>query len=81
MEIVKNEYQICKRCVMDSSDREISFDARGFCNHCNGYFENESTVLVKGEKGKLLLENIIRSIKESQKNNPRTLKFKTKFII
>lgn len=27
-------YQICKYCVMDSSDREIVFDEKGICNHC-----------------------------------------------
>lgn len=30
------EYQICKRCVMDTSDREIVFDENGICNHCKG---------------------------------------------
>lgn len=28
------EYQICTRCVMDSSDTEIVFDKDGVCNHC-----------------------------------------------
>lgn len=28
------EYRICKRCVMDSSDPEITFDEKGYCNHC-----------------------------------------------
>lgn len=27
-------YQICKRCIMDTSDPTITFDDRGFCNHC-----------------------------------------------
>jgi len=27
-------YQICTRCVMDTSDPLISFDADGLCNHC-----------------------------------------------
>ncbi len=30
-------YQICKRCVMDTSDPAISFDAVGVCNHCNEF--------------------------------------------
>ena len=33
------EYQICKRCVMDTTDPEIVFDERGYCHHCNGYFK------------------------------------------
>ncbi|MHC1783280.1 MAG: 7-cyano-7-deazaguanine synthase [Anaerolineaceae bacterium] len=28
---------ICTRCVMDSSDREITFDEEGVCNHCRKY--------------------------------------------
>lgn len=27
-------YQICKRCVMDTTDPLISFNEEGFCNHC-----------------------------------------------
>ncbi len=27
-------YRICSRCVMDTSDSEIIFDANGMCNHC-----------------------------------------------
>lgn len=27
-------YQCCTQCVMDSSDPEITFDAKGVCNHC-----------------------------------------------
>lgn len=29
-----NAYRICNRCVMDTSDPEIEFDASGVCNHC-----------------------------------------------
>jgi N-acetyl sugar amidotransferase len=27
-------HRVCTRCVMDTSDREITFDAEGRCNHC-----------------------------------------------
>lgn len=27
-------YQICSRCIMDTSDPLISFDNKGYCNHC-----------------------------------------------
>lgn len=30
-------YQICNRCVMDTSDPWINFDPAGFCNHCTEY--------------------------------------------
>ena len=31
-------YQICARCIMDTSDPDIVFDAAGLCNHCTGWF-------------------------------------------
>lgn len=33
-------YKICLRCVMDTSDPQISFDHRGYCNHCVNVEEN-----------------------------------------
>jgi N-acetyl sugar amidotransferase len=32
-------YQCCSRCVMDTSDPEISFDPNGVCNHCRQFDE------------------------------------------
>lgn len=31
------ERQICTRCIMDVTDREITFDEQGVCNHCRKY--------------------------------------------
>lgn len=31
------EPQICVRCVMDTTDSEIIFDAEGVCNHCRAF--------------------------------------------
>lgn len=31
-------YQICARCIMDTTDPDIVFDAAGICNHCRGWF-------------------------------------------
>lgn len=30
-------YQICTRCVMDTSDEDIVFDEQGVCNHCKDF--------------------------------------------
>jgi N-acetyl sugar amidotransferase len=30
-------YQICTRCVMDTSDPAITFDVTGLCDHCVGF--------------------------------------------
>lgn len=31
------KYQICTRCVMDTSDSQITFNSKGECNHCTDY--------------------------------------------
>jgi N-acetyl sugar amidotransferase len=33
-------YQICANCIMDTSDSNITFDARGWCDYCNNYYAN-----------------------------------------
>ncbi|MBY0500557.1 MAG: N-acetyl sugar amidotransferase [Alphaproteobacteria bacterium] len=31
---IQRPYQICSRCIMDTSDPQISFNDKGYCNHC-----------------------------------------------
>ena len=31
------EYRMCTRCVMDTTDPDITFDENGVCNHCHTY--------------------------------------------
>ena len=38
---INNEYKICNKCIMDTSDPEISFDETGTCNYCRRYEENK----------------------------------------
>ena len=33
----EKQYKICTKCIMDSSDENISFDKNGKCNHCYSY--------------------------------------------
>lgn len=33
-------YAICSNCIMDTSDSNITFDARGWCDYCNNYHRN-----------------------------------------
>ncbi|WP_347901353.1 N-acetyl sugar amidotransferase [Pseudomonas purpurea] len=32
-------YQICKNCIMDTSDKNITFDDRGWCEYCNNFHD------------------------------------------
>jgi N-acetyl sugar amidotransferase len=40
-------YQICTRCVMDTSDPWIEFDAEGRCNHCTEFFSVRARLINK----------------------------------
>lgn len=40
-------YQICTRCVMDTSAADITFDERGVCNYCTEFLERSGHVLNK----------------------------------
>ncbi|HEX4877931.1 MAG TPA: N-acetyl sugar amidotransferase, partial [Chitinophagaceae bacterium] len=46
-------YQMCTRCIMDTTDPDIVFDEQGVCNHCTGFIERlESRKYIKGESEK-----------------------------
>ena len=62
--LTTEKLQICQRCVMDTTDPEISFDDSGFCNHCKKYFKLEPRVLKKGDQGRTYFTNLIQRIKE-----------------
>ncbi len=57
-------YQICVRCVMDTSDPWIEFDSKGVCNHCKAYsqknFKSEDSIKEKKED----LEEMFDGIKK-----------------
>ena len=48
---------------MDTSDPEITFDERGYCNHCNGFFENAPKVWFPNEEGTKKLQAIVAEMK------------------
>lgn len=62
------KYQVCSRCVMDTTDSEISFDQQGVCNHCHQFDEVTSKGWFPNEEGKKKLEVIFNKIKKVGKN-------------
>lgn len=36
----KRAYRICSNCIMDTTNSGITFDARGWCDYCNNYYNN-----------------------------------------
>lgn len=61
------EYQICTKCVMDTSDNNIQFDGNGVCDHCHDFENNVKPNWHTDERGKFELTKIIDKIKLSGK--------------
>ncbi len=61
-------YQQCNRCVMDTSDPEITFDENGFCNHCTKFLKLTSKQMYQGTSSDKQLEEIVKKIKTASKN-------------
>ena len=61
------EYKICSNCIMDTTDPDITFDARGWCDYCRNYYENILPNWHPNEKGVELLAPVIDKIKKDGK--------------
>lgn len=60
----KREYQMCINCIMDTSDPQISFDARGWCDYCNNFHSAIKPSWNTGPEGELALKLIADKIKK-----------------
>ena len=67
---MQNEYRICARCLMDTSDPEIQFDEHGVCNHCHDYDRLIKQRIIKGAAGLLYLEKLVEQIKQAGRGKP-----------
>jgi N-acetyl sugar amidotransferase len=56
-------YRRCVRCVMDTTDPDILFDADGVCNHCRSYEKYRNSIGSSEERAKKLRE-LITGLKE-----------------
>lgn len=63
------EYQICNRCVMDTTDPDIIFDENGYCNHCTNAIKRLNEIyFIEPEVKKQKLDEIVNKIKLEGKN-------------
>lgn len=58
-----NKYQICKKCVMDTTLIEVTFDKDGVCNFCRSFEESKKAALLPVEESKKRLRALIQKIK------------------
>lgn len=61
------EHQVCANCIMDTTDSLIQFDEKGFCDHCNNYYNNILPNWHPDERGKKRLDVIVKKIKQDGK--------------
>ena len=57
-------YQICANCVMDTSDPKITFDRRGWCDHCNTFYKQVLPKWRPNEEGRKILEKKVAKIRK-----------------
>lgn len=57
-------YQICTKCVMDTTDPKITFDANGVCNHCREFDKVTAKGWFPNEQGAKKLEIIYEKMKK-----------------
>ena len=62
-EINVREYQICSHCIMDTSDSNIVFDERGWCDYCNNYYANILPNWHTDERGEREIMAMVEKIK------------------
>ena len=63
----QEHYRVCSNCIMDTSDSNISFDERGWCDYCRNYHENIQPNWHPNQKGEQLLAPLIDKIKSEGK--------------
>ena len=56
-------YKICTNCIMDTTDSNITFDSRGWCDYCNNYYTNIFPNWFPNEQGGRMLSRVIEKIK------------------
>lgn len=62
-------YQICRKCILDSTIDNISFDSTGVCNYCNNYQTIVKNDIIEDElKRNEVLQQIISRIETHGKN-------------
>ncbi len=65
---MSKEYQICIRCIMDTTDPDIVFDDKGQCNHCTNALIRAKKEWLPNEEGERKLLAIAEKIKKERAN-------------
>ena len=66
----RRPYQICSNCIMDTSDSNITFDSRGWCDYCNNFFTNILPHWHTDERGARDIARQVEKIKLDGRGKP-----------
>jgi N-acetyl sugar amidotransferase len=67
---MKDKFQLCSTCVMDTSDINIKFDLCGVCDHCHSFKNDVLPTWHPNEKGEAFLQVLIDKIKFEGRDKP-----------
>ena len=61
-------YQMCTRCVMDTTAPDITFDSDGQCSYCSDFLRRSSHIIHEDpEQKKYRLESFVKRVKQAGK--------------
>ena len=63
---MKVKYQVCKRCVLDTTAPKIIFNKKGYCNYCESFLEKISNSNKSDNRHNL--NTLVRDIKKDGRN-------------
>lgn len=66
---MNTKYQVCTRCIMNTSDPNIAFNDEGICNYCNNFEASIKPSWDTGAKGTSDLQQLADSIRQSAKGH------------
>lgn len=61
----ENKYKVCTNCVMDTTDRNIIFDEKGVCDHCNTFYKYIKPHWHTDDRGWNEITKIAKSIRKA----------------
>ncbi len=62
--------QTCSRCIMDTTDPEIVFDAAGVCNHCHRYERVSRERVIPLAERRARLDTLVAEIRHAGNGKP-----------
>lgn len=62
---MERPYQICTRCIMDTTDPDISFDTDGVCSHCHFYDDTMKSKSYRRKRERGELDRLVYKIKNA----------------